>query len=83
MNLITNASDALGDPDGEIRVITRHLTLRSELTAVSGTLPEGDYLTLEVFDTGCGISRKRNLRYSIRSSPPKPLATALGFSGLG
>jgi len=45
MNLITNASDAIGDRDGVIQVITRR-----------GTLPEGDYVELQVSDTGCGMS---------------------------
>jgi PAS domain S-box-containing protein len=58
MNLVTNASDAIGDRDGVIRVTTRRVTLTSKLTAVSGTLPEGDYLSLEVSDTGCGMSRE-------------------------
>jgi PAS domain S-box-containing protein len=55
MNLVTNASDAIGDRDGLIRVITRRMTLEGEL-AVSGSLPEGDYLSLEVSDNGCGVS---------------------------
>src|SRR5262249_17297411 len=52
MNLITNASDAIGDRDGVIRVITRRVTLLEE----SAELSAGDYVTLEVSDTGCGMS---------------------------
>src|SRR5215467_10064604 len=41
MNLITNASDAIGDRDGVIRVITRRLTLRDESDVTSSrTLPD-------------------------------------------
>ena len=61
MNLITNASDAIGDRDGVIRVITRHATLR-ESAPVSESLSEGDYLVLEVSDTGCGMSRETQER---------------------
>jgi PAS domain S-box-containing protein len=56
MNLITNASDAIGDRDGVIRVITRHVT-EGELGAISSrTLADGDYVQLEVSDTGRGMS---------------------------
>ncbi len=54
MNLITNASDAIGDRDGEIRVITRRVTLKGQSAAIA--LPDGDYVQLEVTDTGCGMS---------------------------
>jgi len=54
MNLITNASDAIGDRDGRIRVITRHLTLKGKSDAIA--LPHGDYVELQVADTGCGMS---------------------------
>jgi len=54
MNLITNASDAIGDRDGEIRVITRRVTMKGQSGAIA--LPDGDYAQLEVTDTGCGMS---------------------------
>ena len=58
MNLITNASDALGDAAGTIalRTGTRHAdaaTLRSEYTADAP--PEGEYAFVAVEDTGCGM----------------------------
>jgi CheY-like chemotaxis protein len=57
MNLITNASDAIGDREGVIRVITRRTTLKDELAGISSeSLPGGDFVELEVSDTGCGIS---------------------------
>jgi len=54
MNLITNASDAINDRDGEIRLITRRVTLKGQSAAIE--LPDGDYVQLEVADTGCGMS---------------------------
>jgi PAS domain S-box-containing protein len=57
MNLITNASDAIGDKDGVIRVITTRVTLKRESAGNSfRTLPDGEYLQLEVSDTGRGMS---------------------------
>ena len=56
MNLITNASEAIGDREGVIQVIARHVTLPGEsATTSSETLPEGDYVQLTVTDTGCGM----------------------------
>lgn len=61
MNLITNASEAIGDSDGFITVATgvTHCT-RAELAGyVSGdTLPDGDYVFLDVIDTGVGIEKE-------------------------
>ena len=52
MNLVTNASDAIGDRDGVIRVITRGVNLQRESGASSSrTLPDGDFVELEVSDT--------------------------------
>jgi PAS domain S-box-containing protein len=60
MNLMTNASDAIGDRDGEIRVITRRVTLNGQSAAIA--LPEGDYVQLEVTDTGCGMSPQTQVK---------------------
>jgi CheY-like chemotaxis protein len=54
MNLIINASDAIGDQDGMIRVTTRRVTLKGQSAAIA--LADGDYVQLEVTDTGCGMS---------------------------
>ena len=43
MNLITNASDAIGDRDGVIRVITKLITLTAD-PASSRALPAGNYV---------------------------------------
>jgi CheY-like chemotaxis protein/two-component sensor histidine kinase len=57
MNLITNASDAIGDRPGVIRVITGPVTLKAESAATSArALAVGDYVQLEVSDTGHGMS---------------------------
>jgi signal transduction histidine kinase len=58
MNLVTNASDAIGDRDGVIRVSTRRVTLGGESATTLESLSDGDYVALEVSDTGCGMSRE-------------------------
>jgi two-component system cell cycle sensor histidine kinase/response regulator CckA len=59
MNLITNASEALGDAPGVITVSTGAVDLpRSELAGFqfAEELPEGRYVFLEVTDSGAGMS---------------------------
>lgn len=56
MNLVTNASDAIGDRDGVIRVTTRYLKVDPDSVAISDGLDEGDYVQLEVSDTGRGMA---------------------------
>jgi two-component system cell cycle sensor histidine kinase/response regulator CckA len=58
MNLVSNASEAIGDANGAI-------TLTTDLRQIDGAnaansdlaldLPEGAYIALEVADTGCGM----------------------------
>ncbi|MBY0489322.1 MAG: response regulator [Gemmatimonadaceae bacterium] len=58
MNLITNASDALGELPGTITVRTRRMyASRAWLASaqVGADMPEGEYLVLEVSDTGNGM----------------------------
>jgi two-component system cell cycle sensor histidine kinase/response regulator CckA len=58
MNLITNASDAIGDNQGEIVVrIGAHEMRAAELASysLSEELPETTYVSFEVSDTGAGM----------------------------
>lgn len=59
MNLVINASDAIGDQVGEIFLTSGMITVdRAALSsAVAGAeLPPGEYVYLEVRDTGCGMA---------------------------
>ena len=59
MNLVINASEAIGETPGVIDIATRLLRAkRSELKELhlSPDLPEGEYVNLEVRDTGCGMT---------------------------
>jgi PAS domain S-box-containing protein len=63
MNLMLNASDAIGNQPGEIRVSTRLLRVGREDHAVNGTnLAEGEYIRLQVSDTGSGMTREVQAR---------------------
>src|SRR5262249_11654650 len=52
MNLVTNASDAIGDRTGMIRVTARRVAAAS---GASGSSTVRDYVQLDVSDTGCGM----------------------------
>ena len=65
MNLVTNASDALGENTGTITISTgvRHLDQDYLQTALkSGEVREGRYIYIEVADTGCGFSQETQNR---------------------
>jgi PAS domain S-box-containing protein len=61
LNLITNASEAIGSLDGVIRVTTARTTLTRE-AATSKGVKEGDYIEFQVSDTGCGMSLETQAR---------------------
>jgi len=63
LNLITNASEAMGEKDGIIIVRTGVMDadsayLKETYPYVAEDLPEGPYVYLEVVDTGCGMDRE-------------------------
>ena len=58
MNLITNASEAIGDERGEVTLSTGLLSVDTEYLKdawLSAEVPEGVYVYLRVADTGCGM----------------------------
>ena len=58
MNLVTNASEAIGDRDGAITISTGVVWADREYlkaTYLDEDLPEGFYVYVEVSDTGCGM----------------------------
>jgi PAS domain S-box-containing protein len=60
MNLVLNAVDAVAERGGEVRLATGVMSVDAELLSrcVAGTdLPPGDYVFLEVKDTGLGMTK--------------------------
>ncbi len=56
VNLVTNASEAIGPEGGTITVSTRVVQLDSpQESAIVGTVAPGRYTCLQVSDTGCGM----------------------------
>jgi PAS domain S-box-containing protein len=79
MNLITNASEALGGQAGVVSIATGAIDLdRASLRTMHSDedLPEGRYFYLEVVDTGCGMDAET------RSKVFDPFFTTK-FSGRG
>jgi two-component system cell cycle sensor histidine kinase/response regulator CckA len=58
MNLITNASEAIGDRAGAIRATVGRVTVGRDRPQkdAPAQLPEGDYLQIEISDTGPGMT---------------------------
>jgi PAS domain S-box-containing protein len=65
MNLITNASEALGEASGIVSVSTGVMQCDRaylEESTLGQELPEGPYVYLEVADTGCGMDAETQQR---------------------
>jgi PAS domain S-box-containing protein len=59
LNLIINAAEAIGDAAGTIRIGISRATAQAERI---GILPKGDYVRLEVTDSGCGMREEERTR---------------------
>ncbi|HVB38394.1 MAG TPA: ATP-binding protein, partial [Vicinamibacterales bacterium] len=65
MNLITNASDAIGEENGTITIRTGMVRVDPQYLAdtyVNEALPDGPYVFVEVSDTGCGMDAATRAR---------------------
>lgn len=85
MNLIINASDAIGDHPGIIRVSTGVRQVdRSYLssTYLDEKLEEGSYLYLEVNDDGCGMDAETQERLFDPFFTTKTTGRGLGLAAL-
>jgi PAS domain S-box-containing protein len=61
MNLATNASEALGDLDGTIHISTQRMEVERGSRQMQ-SLADGQYVQIEVSDTGCGIPPETQAR---------------------
>jgi PAS domain S-box-containing protein len=65
MNLIVNASEAIGDGNGTVTIRIDEVDLDQEIQPgryVGADLPAGRYVSLEVADTGCGMEAETRSR---------------------
>ncbi len=85
MNLITNASEAIGGQNGVISISTgvMHCDRGYFLETYLGEeLPEGRYVFLEVSDTGCGMDRETITRIFDPFFTPKFTGRGLGLAAV-
>ncbi|MBK6460668.1 MAG: response regulator [Myxococcales bacterium] len=81
MNLLTNASDALGDGEGTITLRTAARAV-AEAEAEGLGLAPGQYVALEVSDTGCGMSEETKARIFEPFFTTKFAGRGLGMSAV-
>ena len=85
MNLVTNASDAIGDKDGVIRIATRLLELEAGRIAQdfpAQAVEPGPHLVLEVADSGCGMDAETLQRIFEPFFTTKVKGRGLGLSAM-
>ena len=85
MNLITNASDALGDMNGIITVTTGVMECTESYLSGSyldESLPGGTYVSLEVSDTGCGMDAEIQSRIFDPFFTTKFIGRGLGLAAV-
>ncbi|MCU0572387.1 MAG: transporter substrate-binding domain-containing protein [Syntrophobacteraceae bacterium] len=85
MNLVINASEAIGEKDGVITVSTAARTCDAAYLQENfgdESLPEGVYVVLEVSDTGCGMDRETRMRIFEPFFTTKFTGRGLGMSAV-
>jgi signal transduction histidine kinase/ActR/RegA family two-component response regulator len=85
MNLIINASEAIGGADGTISVVTGRVHCTREVlsrTYLNENLPEGDYAFIEVADTGCGMTEVTKARVFDPFFTTKFIGRGLGLAAV-
>jgi PAS domain S-box-containing protein len=80
MNLVTNASDAVGDGEGIVRITTTCVKADQDCRTAPFGLRKGDYAQLEVSDTGCGMTPEMRARVFDPFFTTKPAGHGLGLS---
>jgi PAS domain S-box-containing protein len=85
MNLVTNASEAIGDRDGLIVIATgcREIDAQEAATIFAGQeVVPGRYVTLRVSDTGCGMLPEVQVRIFDPFFSTKGSGRGLGLSAM-
>src|SRR4051812_31759217 len=82
LNLITNASDALGDQSGFITVSADKASVTGESGIQGLGLVDGDYVRLKVSDTGCGMTAATRARIFDPFFTTKSTGRGLGLAAV-
>jgi PAS domain S-box-containing protein len=84
MNLVINASEAIGEAQGEIRVslVNTRLMVGQEKDYHGKEIPTGDYICLDVTDTGCGMDEETRWRIFEPFYTTKFTGRGLGMSAV-
>jgi two-component system, cell cycle sensor histidine kinase and response regulator CckA len=81
MNLVVNARDAMPN-GGEVRITTRNVRLAQDLNRDRAVILQGDYVVIEVADSGTGIPKDKLNKIFEPFFTTKPVGegTGLGLS---
>jgi two-component system cell cycle sensor histidine kinase/response regulator CckA len=82
LNLITNASDALGGQPGSITVTADQASVTGESGIQSLGLVDGEYVRLKVCDTGCGMTAATRARMFDPFFTTKSTGRGLGLAAV-
>jgi signal transduction histidine kinase/CheY-like chemotaxis protein len=81
MNLVINASEAIGDKEGTIRIATSKASIVEDPSGGGTIAPaEGEYVRLEIADTGSGMSEEARARIFERSFTTKARGHGMGLA---
>jgi len=82
MNLCSNAIHAIDEKSGKITIVTDTLSVREKTTVQGKDLAKGEYLVIQVSDTGCGITKESiaTIFQPFYTTKAKHLGTGLGLS---
>ena len=82
MNLVVNARDAMPPEGGTVTIRTSNETLAAPRPIGTGQMPAGDYVLVEVIDTGIGIPKENLAKIYEPFFTTKPVGqgTGLGLS---
>jgi two-component system cell cycle sensor histidine kinase/response regulator CckA len=82
MNLVVNARDAMPPEGGAVTIRTANVTFSVPQPIGAGHMPAGDYVLIEVIDTGSGIAKENFTKIFEPFFTTKPVGqgTGLGLS---
>jgi signal transduction histidine kinase/CheY-like chemotaxis protein len=85
VNLINNASEAIGKEQGEIHVSLSNVSIKNDALVtdhLGESIPAGSYLCLEITDTGCGMDNETKRRIFEPFYTTKFTGRGLGMSAV-